>query len=365
MTANRGLFVRNLGAVGTSPTDARLALAGLLAESAPGVPRPGLLFQAAEKVVTGTGNMDLRVAPCQIVTVRDAGEGAYLMSINGTTPVPLQAAPATGARIDIVYAIQHDPDKGDATNDADVEVLPGTVATSPTSPASGLPAGAFVLAEVRVEAGAKATNAAGVTVVEKWQYTALRGAPIPVRNQAEVDSMTRYKGLTIRRLDLTGAPEMVWSGVSWYGANVRPFAHAGMTQGFVKTSFHPTTNEPTRVPVSPQIIRGGIQSVNGGLVVPETGLYRITAKYYASGGYNILCTGDVWINGSTTSGANQAWWKQDSNDYMGSASVVRELNAGDSLELRGTAGPASFWGTNGFNGSFIEVEWVGPREPWS
>lgn len=364
MSVNRGLFVRNLGATGTSPTEARLAFAGLLAENAPGVPRPGALFQASTRIVSGLNRMAYSVAPAHIVVTRDAGEGAYLLSITGTTEVAAVPAPATGSRIDLVYVRQNDPDKGDADNAAVVKVLAGKVATEPVAPYSELPSGAYVLAEASVLAGANATAGVGVSIVEKWQYTALRGAPIPLRNQAESDALVKYPGLTVRRLDLTGAPTMSWSGKAWHGAETKPFGHAGMVNAFQKAPFNPD-NSPTFINVSPQLLRGGVQFVNGRLVVPETGLYRVAGKYYASGDVGTYASGDVWINGTTTAGANQAFWKSDANDYHGFATVVRPLQAGDTLELRGTNRNGSFWGTNGYNGAWMEVEWYGPSESWS
>ncbi|UDL14626.1 minor tail protein [Arthrobacter phage KeAlii] len=201
MTANRGLFIRNVGSVGTTPIEGRLALAGLVFENSPGNPRSGLLDQRATTVVSGTANMSYDVAPCTPVISRAAGEGVYVFTLTGTSNVPTTAAPATGSRYDLIYVKQNDVDKGDPDNNAIVSVLQGTAAASPTKPYASLPDGAYVLAEALVQSGATATNTASVTITQVWKYTVLRGTPLPVRNKAERDEITGARGMEIIRLD--------------------------------------------------------------------------------------------------------------------------------------------------------------------
>lgn len=218
MTANRGLFVRNSGNVGTTPIEGRLVLASLLAENAPGVPRQGLLDQKVANLVTGSAtDMSYNVGPCTPVLNRATGEGTYLFTLTGTTNVVTDAAPATGSRYDLVYVKQNDPDKGDATNTAVLGVVKGTAAASPVKPTASLPAGAYVLAEVLVNAGAANAAAAGVTITQVWRYTSLRGVPIPVRNQAERDEITPSYGTEVRRMDSVpvGRIREWWNGSIW------------------------------------------------------------------------------------------------------------------------------------------------------
>ncbi|UIW13273.1 minor tail protein [Arthrobacter phage Crewmate] len=220
MTANRGLFVRNNGGVGTTPIEGRLALAGLVFENAPGIPRSGLLDQKAATVVSGAANMSYNVAPITPVVHRATGEGVYIFTLTGTTNVPTDAAPGTGSRWDLIYVKQNDLDKGDADNAAIVAVQKGTPGVSPTKPYADLPAGALVLAEAQVNAGASGTNGAGVTITQVWRYTALRGAALPIRNKAERDEITGpAKGMAIVRLDcddwLQEYNGTAWTFVGW------------------------------------------------------------------------------------------------------------------------------------------------------
>ena len=231
MTVNRGLFVRNNGSVGTTPIEGRLALASLIVENAPGSPRQGLIGQDADIVVSGTGAMTYSVGPCSVVSNRASGEGVYVFTLTGTTTVDTTAAPSSGSRWDLVYVKQNDPDKGDADNVPVLGVVQGDAATSPSKPYANVPAGAYVLAEAQVSAGATATNGASVTITQAWRYTALRGTAVKVRSKSERDEITATKGLEVARLDMVGGSRERYDGAGWRGL----FIHSEWTgsYGFV------------------------------------------------------------------------------------------------------------------------------------
>lgn len=238
MTVNRGLFVRNVGTVGTTPTEGRLVLAELVAETTPGVPRQGLLDQKSATVVSGTATtspMSYDIAACTPVLNRATNEGVYIMTLTGTTNVTTTAAPGTGSRYDLIYVKQNDVDKGDASNTAVVGVLQGTAsAGTPTKPYGSLPAGALVLAEALVSAGATSTNGAQVTITQVWNYTAHRGEPIPVRSAVERDVITTT-GALVKRLD-NGDLIEEWTGSLWRIADPSP-------RGILKRNYNNgTTN---------------------------------------------------------------------------------------------------------------------------
>jgi hypothetical protein len=199
MTANRGLFVRNLGSTGTTPAESRLALAGLFEQQSPGVPRAGLLNFRGRVAVSGTAGLAYAVQPCTVVTTRAANEGVYLFTLTGTTTVAT-SAPQSGARIDLIYVKQNDPDKGDPNNEAVVGVIQGTPATTPTAPYALVPAGALVLAEARISAGATATNGGQTAIGQVFPQTAFAGEPVPVRNRAEQLQLT-VPGTQVYRMD--------------------------------------------------------------------------------------------------------------------------------------------------------------------
>lgn len=213
MTINRGLAVLAQAGVGTTPKEHRLALAGLVAENAPGVPRSGLLHQANTVVVRGTSNMTYDVLPNVPVINRATDEGIYTPTFTGTTNTATTAAPGSGSRWDLIWVKQNDTEKGDPNNLAIVGVTQGAAAGSPTKPYASVPAGALVLAEAEVGALISGTDSASITQV--WRHTVARGAAIPVRSQAEQNEISPGPGTRIRRLDLKF--DAVWNGTRWVG----------------------------------------------------------------------------------------------------------------------------------------------------
>jgi len=234
MTAHRGLFVRQTGtaptAVGTTPVEARLALAGLYAENAPGVPRQGLLAQSAVNVVIGTGTMSYDVAPINPVITRAIADGVHTPSFTGITNVLTADAPASGSRIDLIWVKQNDAEAGDADNFADLGVTQGMAAPSPSRPTASLPPGAYVIASAVVSAGALATTDATVVITQEWVHTVARGAPIPVRSTAERAVITPGDGWMVERLD-TGVIEMyrngAWGSITQFPGASPYMVHAG------------------------------------------------------------------------------------------------------------------------------------------
>ncbi|MEA5454466.1 hypothetical protein SPF06_07010 [Sinomonas sp. JGH33] len=222
MTANRAIGVPVTGTspsyVGTTTVEARLALAGLYAENAPGVPRSGVLAQSATNLVTARSDgFSYDIAPCQLVIGRAANEGVYNPTLTGTTNAVSAAAPGSGSRWDLVYVLQRDPGKGDTDNQPVVGVVQGASGSTPTKPYGSVPAGAYVLAEAQIFSGTTYASQSPNTIAQVWRHTAARGAPVPVRNQAERDEITSPSiGMSAKRLDRKGTLEL-WDGAKWVG----------------------------------------------------------------------------------------------------------------------------------------------------
>lgn len=285
MPVNRGLFVRNNGAVGTTPIEARLVQASFFAENSPGVPRQGLLGFAYTDAVKATANMSYDLSPMTIVTNRASGEGVYVFTISGGTLNQVTtAAPGTGSRFDLIYVKQNDVDKGDAGNTAVVGVVQGTSSTgTPTKPYANVPAGAYVLAEARIYSGTTATNGGSNTITQVWRHTALRGNPIPVRNtteRAEITPSAFEIGIMVRRLDVVmGNMDAIerWDGDSW---NL-PFAYAeynsngfAVAGGLVNWDVGPFTNDGSKTWNNTFSNTSG--ALSGAINITETGLYTVT-----------------------------------------------------------------------------------------
>lgn len=231
MALNRGTFVRNVSTVGTTPIEARLALAGSYAENSPGVPRSGVVFGAAPNLVTGNGStMSYDIAPCEIVIYRAAGEGVYVMTITGATNIETGAAPGSGSRFDLIYVKQNDPDKADPDNAPVLGVVQGTSSTgTPTKPYASVPAGAYVLAEAQIFSGTTFASGGTNTMAQVFRWTVARGAAIPVRNSTELGEITPFDGAQVLRLDYGGRPVQTYSANSsnWYPLELTPIAPSG------------------------------------------------------------------------------------------------------------------------------------------
>ncbi|WP_194521981.1 hypothetical protein [Cellulosimicrobium sp. JZ28] len=180
MALFRGLFVRKDATRGTTPVEARKALAGLLAPAGAFGARPGVLSGGR---VTGTAGWAYQLGPSHVAVVRATADGVVLTGNDGNLSVSTNPAPASGSRIDIVWIRHLDIDAGDATSDIEVGVAKGAASGSPSEPS--IPAGALELARATVGAGATNTNHANVTITQSGARTSGRGTPVPVRDKAE------------------------------------------------------------------------------------------------------------------------------------------------------------------------------------
>lgn len=217
MATVRGLFVRaiTVGAsrVGTTPVQARQDIAGLIAS-------PTATFGARPGVISGctvSGSVtgwNYSVAAGHLVTSRSAGDGALPWAIDGATLVATSAAPVSGSRIDIVYASHNDVDNGDANNDPVLGVVSGAAAGTPIAPS--IPAGTIELGRATLPSGAANTQGATFSAANV-QYTAPRGAPIPVTGTTQRNALTASASpsnpIEVDRLD-TGARERS-VGTTW------------------------------------------------------------------------------------------------------------------------------------------------------
>lgn len=249
MTANRGLFVPLVGGnTGTNPLQARLALAGLLTENAPGVPRSGVLDPTDPLLVTGSGaSMTYDVKAHAAAVGRTASEGVYLFSLSGLTSIGTTAAPGSGSRIDLIWVKQNDPSKGDANNDAILGVTQGAAAPTPAVPAA--PAGVVVLAQATV--GANITVASDASIVQTFAHTTARGGVVTVRDLADRNTITDPSlGQRVKRLDRNNHVQE-WDGSAWqwvstperYYADVSTFS---TTSNQISKAIGLVTAAPTR-----------------------------------------------------------------------------------------------------------------------
>lgn len=298
MTARDPLFVPDV----TSPTDARLALSGLMAAGAGGVDvRTGALYGPSVFNVTAKSDMSYDVSGGVAIASRGASTGPYIGAIDGVTNVTTTAAPGSGSRYDIIYVQYPDVEQGDPDSNVDFGVVQGTASGSPSVPTGSLPTGAVPIAEVLIPSGATGTNGGGVSINKNVKYTVARGAPVPVRNQAERDALTKYAGLVARRLD-TGL-DNITDGTSW--DNFGALTFSGQSSPLkVKSGSNVSTTSPA------------------GQVVIDTGLTSLLVVMFCNGDGGAQPNGVVSRVGGYSGGSFTAKWVDgDSGSAIGSSSV--------------------------------------------
>lgn len=184
--------VDKVGGVATpliSTTDHRMGLAALLRRTSGMRARSGILRgpAGANLVVSGTAGWNYAVEAGALAIAPDAASGAYIpVNDSAIAAVATTAAPASGSRIDIIYAIQIDafdrPGSG-ATAFQIVCVQGAPHATTPVAPA--IPADALELARNTMTSAATNTSSAGNTITQTAPFTAAAGGIVHLRSAAD------------------------------------------------------------------------------------------------------------------------------------------------------------------------------------
>lgn len=147
----------------------------------------------------------------------------------------------------------------------------------------------------------------------------------------------------------------------WIGASLDvPFGHMGRTAGFQTLSSMTTV-----VMNAAQELKGGVtyDNTNNALIVPTAGRYMVNMKGYFSGSASRQNVIGLLVNGAeSTPLGNQmtsAGSKDDSADIAIKTSGVMTFAKNDKLSLYATSYAGSIWGTNGYNGCFLQILYIG------
>lgn len=186
---------------------------------------------------------------------------------------------------------------------------------------------------------------------------------VPVADEAEMVGLTpplgKHVGMAATRADLGGVI-FVWDGADWtVPPGAPPVAHMGKTAGVQAIGAGLTLITMT----ASQMLKGGFtfDAAESALVVPVTGVYRVTVNAYATGSFNYTEHIRAFRNNVTIDiGARMS--KADSSDVSASGTGHFPLNAGDKINLYGqgfgtNAANAATLGTNGYDGVYLELEY--------
>lgn len=274
-----------------SAAEARLDDAGLIAVLGPTLldVRTGVMNgPGASTLVTGTAStapMQVSVAPHHWTTTRGSADGVYRGTMEAATLLTIGAAPGSGTRIDVVYEKQGDANSTITPDGATAPVYGVLAGVAGAGKPGPLPVGAIELATVSVSAGATATNGAGVVIANTARLSVARGARIPVRDAADRDAITAFKGLEVYRLDTgqvqlcTGTGPTTW--VTVYdpaGQTFRGFASTITTDASGNfTQAHGLGKVPAAV-----VVNGRTAGSFGGHLIPVTAVdaTNYTARVY-------------------------------------------------------------------------------------
>lgn len=183
-------------------TDARKAIAGLIARNTSGVARSGILPAHANALVTARADMNVDIAAFAAVGVQFGGP--VLFTNDGVAQLPSAlVSPGSGTNYYVVYAKQNESTAPgtDANNN---RVFGAQLSTTSFAVArSALPVGAVELGTVEMPTGKTATNQGGVIITATYQLTALTGAVVGVRSSTELTAWTPADGSLAYRLDDT------------------------------------------------------------------------------------------------------------------------------------------------------------------
>lgn len=160
--------------------------------------------------------------------------------------VATTAAPASGARIDVIWAKQNDPDKGDPDNQVVLGVTQGAAGASPVQPQ--LPEGAVLLRVARVPAGITAGSQAslldwgdraipyGGSLGELYRYQdTFNGKPSQTRTTKGQGTFTIP---TPRRIDLVLRPTISTPATDNEGSVLYRFIVDGQEVGAIECGFN-------------------------------------------------------------------------------------------------------------------------------
>lgn len=170
--------------------------------------RSGFRVDTPSNILTATSTT-WTLGPCSawIDPGASTHQGMYGWSSDANITGAVTAADATYTRKDLVYIQVNDSSAGDGSGatTAPVLYLAGTPSASPVAPA--LPARSFEVGTITVP---QAGGGSPTVVVNPARYVAAGGI-LPVSSLAERDALTKFDGLTVRRLDLATRPVQVWT----------------------------------------------------------------------------------------------------------------------------------------------------------
>jgi hypothetical protein len=174
--------------------------------------RSGFRVDTPSNVLTVTSTT-WTLVPCAVEIDPGASthQGMYGWATDANVSGGVTAADSTYGRKDIVFIRINDSSAGDGSGamTAPVEYLAGVPSDNPAAPV--LPARSFLVGTINVPIA----GGGSPTVVRNPAVFVAAGGILPVWSQGEFDALIPFEGFTVRRMDLTGAPLVIYRSGSW------------------------------------------------------------------------------------------------------------------------------------------------------
>ncbi|OZB81736.1 hypothetical protein [Microbacterium sp. 13-71-7] len=350
---------------GTSTTDARIDLAGLIEGTTAGVARAGLFPSNLGAIVTARSDMNVNVAAFQGAAVQFGGP--VLLANDGTMQLPsVLVSPASGTNYYVVYAKQNEQ-TAPGTDANNLTVLGAALSTTSFALArAAMPTGALELATVQVPAGVAATNAGGVTITQTAQFTVAEGGTLPVRNSTELAAWAPADGSMAWQIDQSLIQLRV-SGAWTVAGGLTPICVMRRTNATLTAPSNAYGNlSATAAWTSTGGAARGVTYSNG-ITITQAGWYEVFWTLWLSGSNPSGLIG-VAVNASGTPGGNvlHAFGPVVAGSAL-SAGTARGnvyLNVGDVLTLWGYGNGATMTieapSTTGVEPLNWGARWVAP-----
>lgn len=322
----------NSGSVSYPAENDRLTEAAMSSPSGTALsPRTGILpytstagvNQGFKVAQTGSPSMAVTVdiGQAMIDGTLTASQGGYVVTNDAVQTLTVTASHATLARIDIVCITVEDSQYAGSNNDALVQVVTGTPASSPAAPAT--PANSLVIAKLAI--AASSTSVVNGNITDSRLYTAGAGGVIPCLSSALPSSP--YVGMIAFETDTNRLRVFRNDGKWGIGTAVHG---AWKTSSAISLTTGTYSNVSTATVVSDA---AGFSAVGGSFLTIPTGLgglYVVTFR----GTLNVApATGDYTqldINGGSFGGTTH-YASTFTSDSLATVTVLTTLADGDHI----------------------------------
>lgn len=317
-----------------TPLDYRMATQGMLARTAAGTPRQGVLHAPS-----ADGNVLTRSASALQVTLLDQVVLALARATAGTDGVDVLTnvgalnlalnAPTANSWYATIWARQNDNTGAGGLADADslprLDVTYGAASATPSIPAA--PTGATKVGHILIPSGAANAQAAGVVYTETIPHTAPMGSAIRYRTKAAMDAdvANLADGALgyVRSGDLYFLKNGVWKNLS----RTTPFAEYARVSAFNLSNTKGPMPWNSKVEDATGLVTLAGQTV---FTVTEDGLYALDAVVS-------FVANNTWLNitlvkngvDAVTVGAPRV----TANTEAVSLSKVVRFKAGDTFQI--------------------------------